>query len=673
MYRFRKRQLAGCFTALALSIVHGVLAGEVTFKRVSLKTVAETNMGHVPVVDINGDGVVDIVAGLQWFEGPSWKRHPLYPPDSKPTAIDIGFTVPYDLDRDGDLDLTAHRRSSDDRKKNELFWFENPGPPSTGLWTKHHITWDIRWPEVVVFVDIDGDGRDEMICSDVCPGKGIRIYEIPKQPKTASNWPWTTVDKSPLHGLGIGDLNEDGRLDIVSDFVWFERREGGKWARHSLPSPKSARRGHETMQIKVYDVDADGDMALVLRGHGIGGRYVIGTRQTDVTLFIQRPRAALNGGNAMGRADRVRISPRNPRYFEYRQKPLFLTGARELEMLPRVGNYPYERAVEELAKAGCTHWRIEMYISDSDREGARKYPIESTYKGWWHHPETGKQEHLDAFEKNAKGKYDLNVFHEPFWKRFRHFCELCAEKGIVLTVEMWSTYTIWATSPFNPKNNVNYAGPLDVGRAGRDADSKFVRTVPGLDHRPEVLKYQERFARKILDCTWQAGNVLYVCGNENGWPREWVEYWADFVHEYGKSKGVRLLYSNIPEHIWKRVSRDRVEFHFSRGMEDALERLRRRDEEGLPGVAGSRQGRCCVHLRRRVRGHEPAERSRQRGVVPGQSRNALYRLPRGGRRERGPEAGAGHLPVEGVRRTALERRSRVRVVGWAADLQEGGG
>jgi hypothetical protein len=343
----------------------GVPAGDVTFTRTRLTTVAETNMGHVPMVDINGDGVIDIVAGLQWFEGPSWKRHPLYPPDSKKTAIDIGFTVPYDLDGDGDLDLVTHRRSSDDRNKNELFWFENPGAPSTGIWSKHHITWDTKWPEVLVFVDIDGDGRDEMVCSDVCPGKGIRIYEIPQNPEVASAWSWTTVDKSPLHGLGIGDLNEDGRLDIVSDFVWFEQDTRGGWIKHSLPSPDSARRGHETMQIKVYDVDADGDvdlilprahhygaywlessggkkpsfklheilpgepldvfwielvrssssvrwvkhqlatdltmgigptiadvdadgdMDLVLRGHGIGGRYVIGTRQTDVTLFIQ--------------------------------------------------------------------------------------------------------------------------------------------------------------------------------------------------------------------------------------------------------------------------------------------------------------------------------------------------------------------------------------------------
>jgi hypothetical protein len=185
---------------------------------------------------------------------------------------------------------------------------------------------------------------------------------------------------------------------------------------------------------------------------------------------------------------------------------------------------------------------------------------------------------LDAFEKNADGKYDLNHFNEPFWNRFHDFCSLCADKGIVLTVEMWSTYTIWATSPFNPENNVNYAGPLDVGKAGREADGSFVNTVPELDNRPEILRYQEKFVEKILDCTWELGNVLYVCGNENRWPREWVEYWAEFVHEYGESKGVKLLYTNIPEHIWYRgddpgwhgTNPERIYFLFAPAMEDIL-------------------------------------------------------------------------------------------------------
>ena len=292
-------------------------------------------------------------------------------------------------------------------------------------------------------------------------------------------------------------------------------------------------------------------------------------------------------GKMTTKSDRIRISPRNPRYFEYKQKPVFLTGARELEMLPRVGNYPYKQAVDRLAEAGCNHWRIEMYLSDSDREGKRKYPIVSTYKSWWHNPATGKQEQLDAYRKNAQGKFDLNLFNEPFWNRFQDFCELCAEKGIVLTVEIWSTYAIWATSPFNPKNNINYSGSLDVGKHGRDADSEFsfVRTVPALGNRPEILKFQKKFAKKVLDCTWQAGNVLYVCGNENRWPREWVEYWADYVHKYGKSKGVRLLYTNIPEHVWHRASSGKVEFLFDPAMEDVLtmDRFDFADMSQLPG------------------------------------------------------------------------------------------
>lgn len=281
-------------------------------------------------------------------------------------------------------------------------------------------------------------------------------------------------------------------------------------------------------------------------------------------------------GKIIAIADRVRISPRHPRYFEFKQKPVFLTGARELEMLPRVGNYPYKQAVKRLAEAGCNHWRIEMYLSDSDQEGKRKYPIVSTYKSWWHDPATGKQEQLDAYQKNDQGKFDLNLFNEPFWNRFQDFCELCSKKGIVLTVEIWSTYAIWATSPFNPKNNINYSGPLDVGKHGRDADSEFsfVRTVPALGNRPEILKFQKKFAKKVLDCTWQAGNVLYICGNENCWPLEWLEYWADYVHKYGKSKGVRLLYTNIPLQVWHRASSGEVEYFFHPVMEYVLTRDR---------------------------------------------------------------------------------------------------
>ncbi len=251
-----------------------------TFTRVTLETLGETNGGHAAVADINGDGVADIVAGLQWFEGPSWRRHQCYPADAS-SMIDIGKTIPYDLDGDGDLDLVSNRRPQ------ELFWFENPGPPSTGTWKKHHITNKVKYPELLVFIDIDGDGRHEMVGSDDGNGYGIRIYEIPDDPRDGSSWTWTTIDHSPLHGLGIGDLNQDARLDIVSDFVWSEQGTGGTWTKHSLPAPDPANRGRLTMQLKVYDVDADGDQDILLtRAHNYGAYWIESSGGTHPSFIL---------------------------------------------------------------------------------------------------------------------------------------------------------------------------------------------------------------------------------------------------------------------------------------------------------------------------------------------------------------------------------------------------
>ena len=156
MSPFQRHRLVALGIAVTAIGAATLAAGEVTFTRTTLNTIGETNAGYVAIADLNGDGTADIVAGLQWFEGPSWTRHPLYPTDAN-TLIDIGKTVPYDVDRDGDLDLVANRRLQ------ELFWFENTGAPSTGTWTKHHITRRMKYPELLMFVDIDGDGRDETV------------------------------------------------------------------------------------------------------------------------------------------------------------------------------------------------------------------------------------------------------------------------------------------------------------------------------------------------------------------------------------------------------------------------------------------------------------------------------------------------------------------------------
>ncbi len=72
------------------------------------------------------------------------------------------------------------------------------------------------------------------------------------------------------HGLGIGDLNGDKRLDIIWKEGWYEGPEnptGGKWEFHKFQfSPQGG------AQMLVYDVDGDSDNDIVtsLWAHGWG-------------------------------------------------------------------------------------------------------------------------------------------------------------------------------------------------------------------------------------------------------------------------------------------------------------------------------------------------------------------------------------------------------------------
>jgi hypothetical protein len=290
-------QMNSFWSSLSIVVTVGTLAvghrgvegptGKITFTRVTLKDgLVKSDVGRVAVADINKDGHPDIIAGGNWYEGPAWKPHAFYQVTPPPKGyIDGPFGSTFDVNGDGYLDILCYMVPDRSKPEEELFWLKNPGPPFTGIWKKYLIHTDMKYLELARFVDVDGDKKVEMITVDDGGGRkgGIRIYEIPADPTRPpkAGWQWGWVKNRTLHGLAIGDLNQDGRPDIASDFQWYEQTRGANWVEHAMPAPPvdehndRHKRGHLTMQSLIYDVDGDDDQDVIwTRAHNYGAFWM---------------------------------------------------------------------------------------------------------------------------------------------------------------------------------------------------------------------------------------------------------------------------------------------------------------------------------------------------------------------------------------------------------------
>ncbi|MDX1945915.1 MAG: FG-GAP-like repeat-containing protein [Pirellulaceae bacterium] len=222
------------------------------------------------VMDVNHDGKLDIVSGGFWYEAPRWTKHFLREVEVIRGRFDDYSNLELDVNADGWTDIVSVNYRSKRR-----FWIEHPGekikasPDSP--WTKHVI--DTPGPmETGRLHDIDGDGK-----LDILPnGTDFAAWYELVQEKTAAGRMAPKFIKHDLpseiagHGVGFGDINGDGRGDIVGPRGWLEGpedRRAGRWIWH--PDWELTR--DASIPILVHDVDSDGDNDLVWgRGHRYG-------------------------------------------------------------------------------------------------------------------------------------------------------------------------------------------------------------------------------------------------------------------------------------------------------------------------------------------------------------------------------------------------------------------
>ncbi|QYM64298.1 MULTISPECIES: VCBS repeat-containing protein [unclassified Microbacterium] len=220
--------------------------------------IAAESFESAAFVDVDGDGVLDIVSGSFWYRGPDFIERTLFAPDARHGEYHDDFgSVAIDLTGDGRPDIVTGGWWG-----NELRWRENTAAAGEDrLWPEHLIARPgaIEQPSAW---DVDGDGVPELVPNT--PGDPLVVYK-----RDGQRWSAGVVSGlAQGHGLGFGDISGNGRGDLVVNYGWFENAgPDAEWLLHrDFDLGKDA-----SVPILVTDVDGDGLNDLIVgHGHGYG-------------------------------------------------------------------------------------------------------------------------------------------------------------------------------------------------------------------------------------------------------------------------------------------------------------------------------------------------------------------------------------------------------------------
>jgi hypothetical protein len=225
--------------------------------------------------DLNRDGHLDIVSGAYWFPGPGFVPRAFRANHAAGDYRHENSDHVYDVDGDGWPDVISGGWDEDG-----IWWYRNPGDAAerTGRPWERNKPWEGRLlartrghMEMFALKDYDGDGVPELHSACYRKDEPLEVWRWAKgsdgQPALT---PFVLGAQGGGHGFAFGDVNGDGREDVLTEIGWYERPQGdpfaGPWTLH----PETAL-PHPSCPFVVKDVDRDGRLDIVFgRAHDVG-------------------------------------------------------------------------------------------------------------------------------------------------------------------------------------------------------------------------------------------------------------------------------------------------------------------------------------------------------------------------------------------------------------------